>query len=233
MKKISIIAAITMSMAGIAHAEWTGLYAGVNAEYVFNHEELKSQQLGFTAPSENYNTSSDFSTFSSGGQLGYVYQFPNTFVTGIEAGVSFNANQKNTLNSKSEFNSDVYDRFALKDRMQASIKGRVGRALSWNNNNLLPYLTAGASFADLALTYKNEGGDHYSQSTTRTGWLIGAGMEWAFMQNWSVRAEYYYVDYGNAIELNIPSVYGLVDTNGNARVNLSSNNIAVAVNYWA
>jgi len=32
------------------------------------------------------------------------------------------------------------------------------------------------------------------------------------------------------VELNIPSVYGLIDTNGKTRVELGSNNIAVAIN---
>ena len=138
-----------------------------------------------------------------------MYQFTNSFVSGIEANATFNTNQKHTLSCNSEFNPDVYDRFTFRNQLQTSIKGRVGRALNWNKNTFLPYLTAGASFANLGLTYKNEGGDYYSNTTTQAGWLIGAGIEWAFMQHWSLRAEYYYVDYGNAINLNIPSVYGL------------------------
>ena len=78
----------------------------------------------------------------------------------------------------------------------------------------------------------NEGGDFYSKNTTRTGWLIGTGIEWSFRKNWSLRAEYAYVDYGNTLKLKIPSVYGLVDPNGNARVSLNTNSILVAINYW-
>lgn len=90
----------------------------------------------------------------------------------------------------------------------------------------------GASFANAGLTYKNEGSDYYSQNTTQAGWLIGAGIEWSFRQNWSLRTEYSYVNYGNAIHLKIPSIYGLLDPNGNARVNLNANNLLVAINYW-
>ena len=33
---------------------------------------------------------------------------------------------------------------------------------------------------------------------TRTGWVAGAGIEWAFATNWMVRAEYMHVDLGTA-----------------------------------
>lgn len=82
------------------------------------------------------------------------------------------------------------------------------------------------------MIYKNEGGDYYSRKTTKPRWLIGAGIEWAFMQYWSLRVEYDYVDNGNAINLNLPTIYGLEDPNGHAHVDLASNNIMVAINYW-
>jgi len=236
MNKLSIITTsflIAMSMADIAHADnkWTGLYAGVNAGFAFNDAQLYSQHLGFTLPSATCNTSSNYSTPFSGAQVGYAYQFPNYMVTGVEANVTFNANQTEKLGCHSPFTTTVYDHFEFRDQMQASIKGRIGRALNWNKNILLPYLTAGASFANLGLTYHNEVGDYYSTNTTEPGFLIGAGVEWAFMQHWSLRAEYYYIDY-NTLKLSIPNVYGLIDPNGGAKVNLSSNNVAVAVNYW-
>lgn len=40
------------------------------------------------------------------------------------------------------------------------------------------------------------------------------------------------VDYGIAINMDIPSVYGLVDPNGGANARLTSNNIVFSVNYW-
>jgi outer membrane immunogenic protein len=35
-----------------------------------------------------------------------------------------------------------------------------------------------------------------STSETRWGWTIGAGLEYAFAPNWSVKAEYNYIDLG-------------------------------------
>jgi len=129
------------------------------------------------------------------------------------------------------FNHDVYDQFQFKNQTQTSIKGQLGWVQDWNKH-ILPYLTAGASFANVGLTYQNEGGDYYSTTTTKPGWLIGVGVEWAFTKHWSLRSEYSFVDYGKAVNLEIPTVYGLNDPNGNAKVNLKSNNIMVAINYW-
>lgn len=226
-------------MTGIAYADnnsslnhWTGLYAGVNAGFIFNKTLLRSQQLGFTNLSEECNARSDFSTFTPGIQLGYMHQRPSYFVSGIEANLSFNTNRKDTLSCTCPNNPNVSDRLSFRNQMQGSIKGRIGHTLNWNKNLFLPYVTTGVSFANAGLTYKNEGGDYYSKNTTKTGWPIGAGIEWAFKQNWSLRAEYLYVSYGDALKLKIPSIYDLFDSNGNARIALNSNNIVIAINYW-
>jgi outer membrane immunogenic protein len=33
----------------------------------------------------------------------------------------------------------------------------------------------------------------FSTSSTKTGWTVGGGLEWMFAHNWSIRAEYLYV----------------------------------------
>lgn len=237
MKKISIMAkgvVIAVGMVGIAYADntWTGFYAGVDAGVVVNDVQLRSQQLGFTNPGEHCNANSDFSTFFPGIQAGYKYQFPNYLVAGIEANITFNTTQKEVLHCVCPINTYVSDRFTFRYQLQNAIKGQVGRVINWNQSNVLPYVTAGASFAKVRLSYHNEGGDYYSSHVTQPGWLIGAGIEWAFLQYWSLAAEYAYLDYGNTITLNIPSVYSLRDPNGKAHVDLRSNNVVVAINYW-
>lgn len=244
MNKFSIIAksvAVVISMIGVGYANsdlanssarWTGFYAGIDEGFVFNSVSLSSQQLAFTYPGETCNTSSDFSSYYPGLQVGYMRQFINLLVAGVEANINFNLRQKDILGCTCPHNPNVMDRFTFKNQTQSSIKGRLGRAINWSKGPLLPYLTAGAGFASIELNYTNEGGDYYSKNTSKAGALIGAGLEWSFRQNWSLRAEYSYVNYGNAIRLVIPSVYGLMDPSGHARVDLNSNNIQLAVNYW-
>lgn len=222
-------------MIGTAHAgshNWTGLYAGADAGVVFNDAQLTSQHLAFTSLSGTCDLNLDFTTFSSGIQLGYMYQFGSSVVAGVEVNTTFNGNQKQTSSCRSEFNPDVYDSFTLRNQTQTAIKGRVGRALNWDKTTFLPYLAVGASLANLELSYNNEGGNHQSTADTAVGWLIGAGMEWSFLQHWSLRAEYSFADYGDAINLSLPVVYGLFDTNGEGQVNLKSNTVLVSINYW-
>lgn len=228
---------MAMSLVGAAHANapsysWTGLYAGVNEGFIFNHAKLRSHHLGFTRPGETCNTHSEVSTYFPGIQLGYLHEFANQLVSGLEMNATFNTRQTMPLDCNCPINPDVSDRFSFRNQMQSTIKGRVGHALNWHENLLLPYITAGASLVHVGLTYKNEGSDYYAKKTSHVGSLIGAGIEWAFSKQWSLRAEYSYTDYGNTIKLQLPSLYDLVDPNGHARVHLSSNTVVVGINYW-
>ena len=36
-----------------------------------------------------------------------------------------------------------------------------------------------------------------SASDTRSGWIVGTGVEWAFASDWSAKAEYNYMDFGS------------------------------------
>lgn len=226
---------VALGMASVTYAEntlWTGWYAGVDAKSSFSDAQLSSQQLGFTNPSDTCNQSSNYSIFSSGAQLGYLYQASNSFVSGVEINATVNNNQKHNFSCYSAFNPGVYDGFTLRNQMQTSVKGRVGHEETWGQYRLLPYMTAGMSIAKMGLSYQNEGGNYYNTEASYAGWLIGAGLEWAITQHWSFRVEYSYVDYGRNIKLNLPTVYGLNDPNGVANMNLSTSNIDLAVNYW-
>lgn len=242
MNKLSIItiSVVAIGIMGIAHGEnafssnffnsWTGIYAGVQTGFSVDHVQLKSQHLGFASPGENCNTSSDDASFFPGIHLGYLYQFRNDLVAGIELNGS--VQQKDKLTCHSFINPNVYDSFTFQNKLQSSVKGRVGHALQWRKKIFLPYITTGVSFAKVKLAYNNEGGDHYIQNDVKLGWLIGTGIELSLCQNWSLRSEYYYSDYGNTIKINIPSVYGLVDPNGKAAVKLSAHNVVIAISYW-
>ena len=75
--------------------------------------------------------------------------------------------------------------------MQGSICGRLGVAF----DRALLYATGGAEFAGFDTTYTGIG--TFDQgSHTRTGWTVGGGIEYAVTGNWSIRAEYRYVDFG-------------------------------------
>lgn len=76
---------------------------------------------------------------------------------------------------------------------QGSIRGRLGVAM----DRALLYVTGGVAFADFSHTYI-EGTTPLSErfSNVKAGWTVGAGLEYAFTNNWTARAEYRYTDFG-------------------------------------
>ncbi len=82
--------------------------------------------------------------------------------------------------------------FTTKMRWRASLRGRVGYAF----DKALLYATGGAAFADFRTSYVDVlGGGGESFDETRTGYTVGAGLEYAFTPNWHGRLEYRYADY--------------------------------------
>lgn len=208
---------------------WSGFYAGGNLGGIFNTANINSQHVAFSNLNGICNGRTNFSSFFLGTQAGIVHQFDSRVVLGVEGDFTYNFSQAGYIQCDCEFDSSIYDRVGVKNRNQGSIRGRVGYAM---DNNLLPYFTAGGSFANMGLMYTNEAAsNNYSASQIQPGWVIGTGIEWAYSQQWSVRLEYYYDRYPQ-LAMNMPYIYQIYDGIGGANANLYANNIRAAVNYW-
>jgi outer membrane immunogenic protein len=75
-----------------------------------------------------------------------------------------------------------------------TVRGRLGYAI----NNLLLYGTGGWAWGDASSTLGIN--SPFSQTARRVssspdGWSAGGGIEWGFMPNWSVRAEYLHLQF--------------------------------------
>ena len=69
-------------------------------------------------------------------------------------------------------------------------------------------------------------------STTRWGWTVGGGIEWAFSQNWSVAGEYRYTDFGNrATTFTIPDGFGSMFATGTSSNRLTVEQATARLNY--
>ena len=82
----------------------------------------------------------------------------------------------------------------------ATLRARAGLAM----DNVLPYVTGGLAVGSL---HGEEGdvaanGAFGAGTTTVVGWTAGVGIEAMFNRNWSAKAEYLYVDFGNRAVFN-------------------------------
>jgi outer membrane immunogenic protein len=86
----------------------------------------------------------------------------------------------------------------------------------WCTGNWLIYTKAGVAYAHTNYTDNWVGGGlplfTGADSENRVGWTVGAGVEWAFWNNWSVKAEYDYLDFGNkTVAINGTVLPGIVN----------------------
>jgi outer membrane immunogenic protein len=147
---------------------WTGFYIGANAGY------------GFGSSSWSTGPSPSPKGFVAGGQLGYNYQY-SAFVFGLEADFDYSAVKGDVACG------GLLVTCSTKNNYLATGRGRIGYAF----DRFLPYFTGGVAFGKLTA------GSNLGEGTsTKTGYAIGGGLEYAFSGAWSVRAEYLYVDLG-------------------------------------
>ena len=173
-----------IGLGGTAHADenpyhdWSGLYVGVQAG--------GSWFDGTLSESGDFNTgvSLDDSSRLLGGFIGIQTQQGN-LVFGAEADVGFF-----DLADRADFTGFRNATVTEEADWFASIRGRAGIT----SGPFLIYGTGGIGFLNQNLVYKS-GFETLRQDKILTGWTLGAGMELAFGDGWSARAEYLHADF--------------------------------------
>jgi outer membrane immunogenic protein len=183
-----------------------------------------------------------------GGQIGYNWQV-NQFVLGVEADAVGTGFKGSTASGSRTIGAPIFavpvTQTVTVDfghvEWMATFRGRAGFAV----NQALFYVTGGAAVAEFggsrttlvngpgisipaAGTYVATNGG----STTRWGWTVGGGIEWAFNQNWSVAGEYRHTDFGNrGATFNIPDGFGGVFATGTSSSRLTVDQATARLNY--
>jgi len=88
--------------------------------------------------------------------------------------------------------------------LQASLRARAGFTL----DRMLLYTSAGVAFGEFGANLQLFGTDQTlapfyaadQRTSTRAGWTLGGGVEYAVNPHWSVRGEYRYADFGRMSE---------------------------------
>jgi len=153
------------------YATWTGFYAGLNIGYGFGNSDWAAPSVSL-APDG----------VLAGATLGYNRQ-TGLWVWGVEGDIDWSG-MKNSTACSGGFSCETSIDWLGTARL------RVGYA-GWSN--WLPYITGGAAFGNV----KASNSAYSDASNTRFGWTAGAGIEYAFLGNWSAKLEYLYADLGS------------------------------------
>src|SRR5262245_18511903 len=164
---------------------WTGFYLGGNIGGAWAHRDVTDSLLG-----ANFNNGNNDGVFIGGGQLGFNWQV-NYVVLGFEWDIDGAANNNNTgtvfvpgvgvlqLTSNNRWITTLAARFGVTNGYWL-FYGKAGAGWVGAQDFTVTNLTTGTS-----VTVSND--------NSNSGWLVGAGIEWAFAPNWSAKLEYDYL----------------------------------------
>ena len=160
----------------VSYYNWTGFYAGVNAGYGF----------GTSTWSLLPGTDIKPKGMLLGGTLGYNWQ-AGAIVYGVEGDFDW-SDVKGSVACGVGVNCETSSSWL------ATFRGRVGYAF----DRWLPYVTGGGAYGNVKATASVPlAGFSASSSSNQFGWTMGAGVEYAFLGNWTAKLEYLYVDLGS------------------------------------
>src|SRR5437870_7255334 len=201
---------------------WTGFYLGGNIGGAWAHRDVTDSLFGV-----NFNNGNNDGVFIGGGQLGFNWQV-NYFVLGFEAEFDGLANNNNTgtvliptvgaiqVTSNNRWITTLAARFGVTNGYWL-FYGKAGGGWIGSDDFTVTNLTAGGSFTA-------------SNNNSNSGWLLGAGIEWAFAPNWSAKVEYNYLgldDRTFTVPAGFPFLAGDTFTQSNRNVQM----LKVGINY--
>jgi outer membrane immunogenic protein len=193
---------------------WTGFYIGGNGGYGWSHREFTNTITGTLGTVQLSATNSGKDNGRGGfggGQIGFNYQFPGNWVVGIEADIDAAHITSSTSACFAGFGTGVCGTRDTYVKDFGTVRGRLGYAL----NNVLLYGTGGWAWGHgtntIQFTCLGPGcpGTSALPPTSPTptsvdvnpnGWAAGAGVEWAFLPNWTLRAEYLHLQFDGVTE---------------------------------
>jgi outer membrane immunogenic protein len=201
---------------------WTGFYAGLNAGWsradVDGRNSVPcSATCAYFMPAnaDGINAGGRFGgsddAFTGGLQIGYNWHAGN-WVFGLEG--DFNAlhtKMHSTIllpYATAPFNGTRFDN-SIETEWLATLRGRLGVASLFEGKALL-YVTGGAAFTQIETLNTTAELNPFptgidcalrhcavsSVDSTKAGWTLGGGAEWALNRNWSIKTEYLYADFG-------------------------------------
>lgn len=180
---------------------WSGFYVGVNAGAAFTDNNIRTSgtaanTIGNVAASRRPGSISiDDQGFIGGAQVGYNYQM-GSIVLGAEADIMYTDLEKRTSILGTSGATSTF-------RQELSYLGTVRARLGYAFDRTLVYATGGLAYGDVQNTASFSSAANINQidyfgrrSDVEVGYTVGGGVEYAFTNNISLKAEYLYYDLG-------------------------------------
>ena len=250
LKNALLVTSAILGMSGLASAadmavkavppapyvyDWSGIYLGGVIGGAWGTHDLSDPGLGIVGsvlgvPVVQTNNAS---SFIGGVEVGSRYQF-GKLVVGWEGDVSWgDINNTSTTTNGGPLAAGLLTRsLSTSVNWTGTGTAQVGIA----HGNWLLYGKAGAAVENVSYTeniaalgipvFGGTGSDK-----NRVGWTVGTGIEWALWQNWSVKAEYDYLDFGNRNVAINGSVLGVLPLQLGLQDNNHINQVKAGVNY--
>jgi outer membrane immunogenic protein len=217
--------------------DWSGLYVGGHVGGGWSSNDFSDPALGIIGtllgvPAVQTTNSSGF---LGGIQGGWNYQI-GRLVVGTEVDLSW-ADINGT--SSTSFAPLIAPGTSFNRSLTANTDwtGSATVRLGYARDHWMFYSKGGAAFAHTAYT------DNWTATAgavtvpffagtgaqTRVGWTLGTGVEWAFLNNWSAKLEYDYMDFGSkTVPINgsvgpIPLSFSVVNSQAISEVKLGLN----------
>ncbi|QBR71807.1 porin family protein [Beijerinckiaceae bacterium] len=217
---------------------WTGIYVGGQVGYAWGqtHNHFVTAFPGIAVFADD-SFGQNPNGVIGGAHVGYNYQI-NQWVLGLEGSVDGTSMKKTVLFAPGAaffapvgfFGSGVTA--TTRADIQGSIRGRIG--VAWDR--ALIYATGGVAFGGFNTSYTFFSpffalGGTSSFSTTRVGWTVGGGIEYAVTNNWSVRAEYRYTDFGRTTYAPFSTVFAPFGGGFTGHHHFTQNQVQVGFSY--
>jgi outer membrane immunogenic protein len=202
---------------------WTGFYLGGNLGGAWAQRNVTDSVFGL-----DFSRTSD-GVFIGGGQVGFNYQMGG-FLLGVEADFDWAGNNSNNNNGVAVPGVVGLIRVNANDKWISTVAARFGLVFGQS----LIYGKAGGGWvgaSDFTITNVNTGASITAGSgRSNSGFLVGAGYEYAFTSSWTVKLEYDYLGLSNrtfTVPVGAPFLVG--DTFTNRSRNIQT--VKVGFNY--
>jgi outer membrane immunogenic protein len=177
---------------------WAGPYLGVTAGYAngfHSFDDLAGAFLGYPGLANDQSKG-----FAAGGTIGFNLQ-AGSLVYGLEADLSWLSNKSAYVDPNGAINN-FYPSETNRLNDLGTVRGRLGLAV----DRTLFYFTAGLAVGEVANTvlynsfkFPTSNTPNFNIDSTRAGWVVGSGLEYALTPNWTAKGEALYAQLNSTV----------------------------------